>query len=135
MHSSLDKCLTRRTGRRLSSGALALIATLMLPATALAAAFRLTPHIANHAPIVNKLWPIRIDVTRGATKLSGSVSYDFLFSGSVVSTQKGHSFTKGVYRDSLLFPPKSTGVPLTLRIVVTTRFGTEHIDWKVTAHT
>jgi hypothetical protein len=130
MHTSIQPS-SRRSRRRVTSSALALTAALALPASALAANFKLTPHIANHAPTINKKWPITIDVTKGKTKLSGSVTYQFLFSGSVVSTQKGHSFTNGVYKDSLDFPSKSIGQPLTLRIVVKTKDGTEHVDWAI----
>ncbi|HEX3804983.1 MAG TPA: hypothetical protein VHV75_19310 [Solirubrobacteraceae bacterium] len=132
MHTSLQP-RGSRSRRRVTSLALALIAALMLPASALAASFKLTPHIANHTPIINKKWPITVDVTKGKTKLSGSVTYQFLFSGSVVSTQKGHSFKNGVYKDSLDFPANALGQALTLRIVVKTKDGTEHIDWTVKA--
>lgn len=131
MHSSLHRS-GRRARRHVTPFVLALIAALALPAAALAASFKLTPHIANHAPIVNKKWPITVDVTKGTTKLSGSVTYQFLFSGSVVSTQKGHSFKDGVYKDSLDFPSNSLGQKLTLRIVVKTKNGTEHLDWAIT---
>lgn len=120
-----------RTRRRAAAFALPLVVALALPASALAARFKLTPHIANHTPIVNKKWPITVDVTKGKAKLSGSVRYEFLFDGTVVSHQPGHKFTNGVYRDKMLFPAKSLGEPLTLRILVTTKYGTEHIDWKV----
>ncbi len=110
---------------------LALLVALALPASALAAAFKLTPHIANHTPTVNVKWPITVDVTKGKLKLNGSVKYEFLFQGSVVSHQPGHGFTRGVYKDTLLFPPDSLGQQLTLRIIVKTKYGTEHLDWAV----
>lgn len=114
--------------------ALAVAATLALPATALAAtSFTIKPHIRNHTPIINKPWPITLDVTKGTIELSGSVRYEFLFAGMVVSRQPGHRFTKGVYKDTLKFTPPSLGEHLTLRIIVTVRkYGTEHLDWKVT---
>jgi hypothetical protein len=107
---------------------------LALPASALAASFKVVPHIPNHTPTVNKKWPIALTVTKGAKKLSGSVKYEFLFNGSVVSHQAGKKFSDGIYKDELLFPPKGVGVPLTLRILVTVpKDGTQHVDWKVTA--
>jgi hypothetical protein len=132
MQTSLEKSHARRP-RHLPVFALALIVALALPASALAGTFTLTKHIPNHTPTVNKPWPITILVTKGKAKLSGSVRYEFLFDGSVVSHQPGHKFRNGVYRDTMLFPSKSVGEPLTLRILVTTKYGTEHIDWKVTA--
>jgi hypothetical protein len=120
-------------GRRAIFPVLALVAVLAMPSAALAASFKLTPHITNHTPTINKNWPVIVDVTRGKVKLSGSVKYQFLFGGAVVSTQKGHTFKNGVYRDNMIFPSSSLGEPLTLRIVVKTKYGTEHLDWKVTA--
>lgn len=109
-----------------------LIMAAALPAAAQAARFKITPHIANHTPTINKKWPVELTVTHGRTKLSGSVKYQFLFQGSVVSHQPGHAFKRGVYRDTMLFPAQSLGQPLTLRILVTVKkYGTEHIDWAV----
>ena len=113
--------------------ALAVILTLALPATALAASFKITPHIANHTPTVNKKWPVKLTINKGKTKLSGTVKYEFLFDGSVVSHQPGHKFTHGSYTDTMIFPAQSLGEPLTLRILVTVpKYGTEHLDWKIT---
>lgn len=119
--------------RGLRVAALALTITLVLPAVALAASFRITPHIANHTPTVNVKWPIELTVTRGRKELSGSVRYQFLFDGSVVSSQPGHRFGHGIFRDTMLFPSKSLGEPLTLRILVTVPayHRTEHIDWAI----
>lgn len=132
MHTSLQaRGRGRRTRRHLKPFVLALLATLALPASALAAAFKLTPHIANHTPTVNVKWPITVDVTKGKAKLNGSVKYEFLFQGLVVGHKPGHRFTRGVYKDTLLFPSDSLGQPLTVRIIVTTKYGTEHLDWAV----
>ena len=119
--------LALSTALALASAALALPAT----ATSSTARFTLTPHIANHTPIINKKWPITIDVTRGKARLSGSVRYEFLFAGTDVSNKPGHKFKDGVFKDTMLYPTKSLGEPLTLRILVTTKYGTEHIDWAV----
>ena len=132
MHATSIGTRQRRNWRRLRPVALALVLMLALPATALAAGFKITPHIPNHTPTINKKWPVRLTVTRGSTKLSGSVRYEFLFAGSVVSKQRGHKFTNGVYRDTMIFPARSLGQPLTLRILVSVpKYGTEHIDWKI----
>jgi hypothetical protein len=132
MHTSLqNRVRGPRTSGHLKTAVLAFLATLAVPASALAAAFKLTPHIANHTPTVNVKWPITVDVTKGRLKLNGSVKYEFLFQGSVVSQQPGHRFTRGVYKDTLLFPSDSLGQQLTLRISVKTKYGTEHLDWAV----
>ena len=46
-----------------------------------------------HSHRYNAKWRITVDVTRGAQKLSGSVRYEFLFAGQVVSHQSGHKFS------------------------------------------
>jgi hypothetical protein len=113
---------------------LAVATALALPASALAAGFTIRVHIANHTPVVNKRWPIELTITKGHQKLSGSVRYQWLFEGAVVRTQPQHGayrFKRGVYQDQLLFPAQSVGEPLTLRFLVKTRYGTEHVDWKL----
>jgi hypothetical protein len=112
--------------------ALATAAALALPASALAASFTVRVHIANHTPVIGRRWPIELTVTKGHRKLSGTVRYQWLFEGAVIRTQPehgGYRFKHGVYQDQLLFPAQSVGEPLTLRFLVRTRYGTEHVDW------
>ena len=104
---------------------------LLVPATASAAMFTAHLKAPNHTPTAKKPWPITVTATRGKTKLSGNVKYEFLFDGSVVSHQPGHSFTGGVYHDTLKFPSDAVGEPLTLRVIVTTKDGTVDLDWAV----
>jgi hypothetical protein len=101
---------------------------LVVPATASAAAFTAHLKAPNHTPTANKPWPITVTATRGRNKLSGSVRYEFLYDGSVVSHQPGHSFKGGVYHDTLKFPNEAAGYPLTLRVIVTTKYGTVDLD-------
>ena len=105
---------------------------LAVPASAVAAApFTAKLQAPNHSPTAGKKWYITVTATHGRTKLSGSVKYQFLFQGTVQSTQPGHSFHGGVFHDWLLFPTKSVGFPLTLRVVVTTSYGTVYLPWSV----
>jgi hypothetical protein len=117
---------------RAAVAAVAGVAALAFPASALAATFTVSAHFPNHTPIANKKWPISLEVTKGKTKLSGSVKYEFEFGGAVVSKQPGHKFTGGVYKDNLKFLPAGVGQPLTLVVLVTTKYGTKRIDWAVT---
>jgi opacity protein-like surface antigen len=121
---------------RSSLRVLALVLTalaLALPASAVAAAAPFTARLQapNHSPTAGKKWYITVTVTHGKTKLSGSVSYQFLYNGSDVGNQKGHSFKGGVYHDWLLFPALAVGHPLTLRVVVKTSYGTVYLPWAV----
>jgi hypothetical protein len=134
MQNRLLKPSGRHTRRHLGTLALATVAALALAAPALAAGFKIAVHIANHTPIAGKRWPIELRITHGRRNLSGTVRYQFLFSGVVVRTQPQHGafrFKHGVYRDQLVFPAQSIGQPLTLRFLVRTRYGREHADWRL----
>lgn len=120
-----------RALRRAVALALLTVVLLTLPASASATAFKAVLHAPNHTPTVNTKWWITVDVTRGTTKLSGSVRYEFVFDGQTVSNQPGHGFTGGVYKDSLVFPSSAIGMKLTLRTIVKTKYGTVTLPWTV----
>ncbi len=66
MHGKVSRACIRGKPS-LGPFALAVIVWLALPASALAANFKITPHIANHTPTINRKWPIRLTITsRGA---------------------------------------------------------------------
>ena len=106
-----------------------LVLALAVPAVASAAAFSAQLTAPNHTPTANKKWPITVTVTRGRTKLSGSVRYQFLFHGQVEASRPGHAFSRGVYHDTLLFPGEEIGHVLSLRVIVTTKYGTVELPW------
>jgi hypothetical protein len=118
--------------RRTTVAAAAGVAALAFPAAALAGTFTVSAHFPNHTPVANKKWPIVLDVSKGKSKLSGSVKYEFELGPMVVSHQPGHKFTGGVYKDNLTFPSDAVGQGLTLVVLVTTKDGTKSIDWAVT---
>ena len=132
MRSCLRPVLSalRRSGSVVLVG---LAVALALPALASAAPFTARLKAANHQPVANKKWPITVTVTRGRAKLSGSVRYEFLFNGAVEAHRPGHSFKHGVYHDSLLFPSEAVGYTLSLRVIVTTRYGTVQLPWWIKA--
>jgi hypothetical protein len=109
-----------------------MVALLALPAVASAAPFTAMLNAPNHTPKVNAKWRITVDVTRGSQKLAGSVRYEFLFAGQVVSHQSGHKFSGGVYRDALVFPASAVGMTLTLDTIVKTKYGTVKLPWTIT---
>ena len=131
------KSFLRPLGRRLHrQGSLVLVAgalglALVIPASASAAAFTARLKAPNHTPTMNKKWWITVTATRGRAKLSGKVSYRFVTSAGTFS-RPGHGFKHGVYRDWLLFPAAAVGHKLTLRVVVSTRYGTVDLNWAVT---
>jgi hypothetical protein len=107
---------------------LAALVVMAVPATALAGGFTAHLYVPNHQPKVGK-WPIKVTATRGTQKLSGSVYYRFLLNGTQVSKQPGHSFTHGVYYDTLIWPKRAVGHTITLKVVVRTRYGTDYLNW------
>ena len=106
----------------------AALAVMALPTTALASGFTAHLYASTHQPKVGR-WPIKVTATRGSQKLSGGVSYRFLLYGTQVSKQPGHSFTHGVYYDTLIWPKKAVGHTITLQVVVRTRYGTDSLNW------
>ncbi|MFZ0091368.1 MAG: hypothetical protein WAL63_17800 [Solirubrobacteraceae bacterium] len=113
----------------LAAGAVLMLA---IPASASAAAFSAHLKAPNHTPTANRKWPITVTATRGNAELSGNVKYQFLFQGQSVASRPGHTFTHGVFRDTLVFPGASIGHTLTLRVIVSTRYGTADLNWAVT---
>lgn len=95
---------------------------------------RVTITGTNHDPIVGRNWTYSITVTNArGQKLSGTETTHYLFSGSVVGTEKPVNvhFTNGHYRDTIQFPATSVGEPLTVEAVVRTKDGSGHADWTI----
>jgi hypothetical protein len=118
----------RRLGLRTIAILIVSTVAVGLPAGALAGGFTARLYPSSHTPKVGA-WPLKVTATRGGLKLSGSVSYRFLFQGQVVSSQPGGSFSHGVYRDTLNWPKAAIGHTVTLQVVVRTRYGTNYLDW------
>jgi len=93
----------------------------------------------SHTPKINVKYPITVTATLSGKPAHATAFYEFLFGGSVVSTQyvknnKHFSFT-GHYSDTLLFPADSAGEPLTLRVVIKAAGHTVNLNWSITSHT
>ncbi len=120
-------------------------AALAVPAVAAAPAFKATLRTPKIQPKVGKLWDITVTAKSNAGRpLRASAYYQFVFNGQVVSTQYPAPGTKGVgirhspltftghFSDQLLFPARSAGIPLTLRVVVTsTGHGTVKLNHNI----
>lgn len=100
-------------------------------------------HAPNHHPTAGKLWWITVSARSPSGRaMRASAYYQFLYNGQVVSKQypnphslrhaprRPYSFT-GRYRDSILWPKRSIGIPLTFRVVIRVGRTTKHVDWKV----
>jgi hypothetical protein len=92
---------------------------------------RVTLAAPTHHPAVDAPWPITIRAYGpGGRPLRAEVRYRFLFGGSVVARRSHHRF-KGTFHDTLRWPARSTGLPLTFRAVVTTALGRRNLDYPV----
>lgn len=125
----------------------AFAAALLIPAAS-AQAFVAKLEANGHHPKAGKTWPIKVSAHRDNGKpMRASAFYQFVFQGQVVRTcaarphgnhhkcvqGKPYKF-RGSYKDKLIWPKKSVGVPLTLRVVVHGRHaGTKKLNYKVTA--
>jgi len=107
---------------------LSTLGLLAVPATALAGSFTAKLQIGSHQPKVG-YQPLTVTATKGATKLAGTVRYQFLFDGQVVSKQPGGKFSHGVYHDKLKWPSDAVGHTITLQVVVNTKYGTDYLNW------
>jgi hypothetical protein len=124
---------------------LAVLAAVSVAAPASAASFRMTLKTPKSQPRAGKYWHITVGARTGSgKKLHATAWYQFVFNGQVVSTQypdpKTHEVGRrktpwpfyGSYSDDLIFPARSVGIPLTVRVVVKVKGrGTQHRDRKV----
>jgi hypothetical protein len=122
----------------------AAVAVLATAPAAEAASWVMKLSTPSTQPRVGKGWKITVGAhTRSGHALRARAYYKFLYQGQVVSTQypspgkppgtahKPYAF-RGRYSDTLRFPARSRGVPLTLRVVVTVRGrGTQHRDKRI----
>lgn len=124
-------------------------AALVLPTTAGAAgAAGFVAHLnaPNHHPKAGKLWYITVSARTSSGKPLRAVAwYEYYYNGQKVATRnpsprnpndesggpRPYPF-KGSYRDGILWPKRSVGIPLTFRVVVKVKgLGTRKLDWKV----
>lgn len=109
-------------------------------ASALAAgSIRVSIKGLNHSPTANRQWTYSLTVTSvSGSKLSGTVTTEFLFGGAVVGHQppENAQFKNGVYHDTLRFPAQAKGFPLVgvhlvLEAVVHTADGSGEASWSI----
>jgi hypothetical protein len=85
----------------------------------------------THRPAVGAPWPITIRAyDPGGRPLRAEVRYRFLFGGTVVARRSHYRF-RGTFHDTLRWPARSAGLPLTFRAVVTTPLGKRNLDYRV----
>jgi hypothetical protein len=92
----------------------------------------------THTPPIKTSVPISVTATLAGKPVKGATAkYEFLFGGTVVSTQypryNKHFTFNGHFSDTLIFPPDSVGEPLTLRFVIADAGHTVGFNWAIDA--
>jgi hypothetical protein len=134
------------TMKRSCITALAAAVALAVPASTGAASFVATFKAPNHHPKAGKLWYISVTARTQSGKPVRAVAwYEYYYQGQKVATRnpspndprdmsggpRPWAF-KGSYRDGILWPQRSVGIPLKFRVVVKAKgLGTRNLDWKV----
>jgi hypothetical protein len=97
-------------------------------------ALRASLHGDNHAPKAGKLWHYAVLATDASGHaVGGTVDTEFVFGGAVVGHESPptHRLRNGRLNDSVTYPARSIGLPLTFRVVVHTGLGTVTLNWPV----
>ena len=88
----------------------------------------------SHHPVAGRRWHYRVTVTDAAGKpLTGTETTHYTFGGAVVGTEhpENVNFSRGVYNDTIEFPPAAVGHPLELEVVVHTDAGSATVSWPI----
>ena len=120
-----------------------LIATLALAAGLLggsAAPVRVAIVAPNSTPKVNTHWNYTVRVSSGGKPVSGRLTEQIVdpLGGShpvqlgLTKTNITNRPIKGTFRDFIIWPASSRGIPLTLRVVVTVGQGKHVLTYSVT---
>jgi hypothetical protein len=141
---------TRRRERLRNRIAVLAVAVGMLATAASAQAFVAKLKAPTHRPHAGKQWPIKVSAHRkNGKRVHASAYYQFVYQGQVVQSCKplpskpggrkcnngttaGRYHFFGSYRDVVVWPKKSIGLPLTFRVVVHARHdGTKRLNYAV----
>jgi hypothetical protein len=88
----------------------------------------------NHSPKIRHKWEYFVEATSSTGRpLAGKVLTEFLFSGQVEGKESPpyHDLAGGKLANKITFPPESLHIPLTVQVVVTTKYGSLTLDWSV----
>lgn len=96
--------------------------------TPTAAVVRVRVRVPGRRPVAGRPFPITVLASENGRPATGRISYGFVVAGQVVARRSNYRFRGGRFRDTLRFPTRAVGVPLTLRVFVTTRRGRGQAD-------
>lgn len=94
----------------------------------------------THQPTINVHWTYAVHLTRGGKPLTGRITVQIVDPiGGVHPVQFGNTKTditrfrfRGVFRDYIIWPPESRGIPLKLRVIVVRTAFRKVISYAVT---
>lgn len=87
-------------------------------------------HAGTHHPTAGRLWPVQFTATRSGRPVRATVQYEYLYNGTVVAHVSHYTFT-GRFSDTLNFPARAVGYPLTFRAVISSGGSTVNLDYAV----
>jgi hypothetical protein len=94
----------------------------------------------GHSPKINTHWSYTLKVTRGGKPAAARVTAQIVVLGTAYPVQFGKSTRnivnwpfKGTFKDFVIWPPESRGIPLTFRLTVKAGTAKKVIDYTVTA--
>jgi hypothetical protein len=144
----LEPLLGLTHGRQTTLGRMTLAAVVAAVAAAgsllagSAAPLKVTVAGAGHTPKVGAHWTYSVTVTRGGKPVAAKLTAQIVDPlGGSHPVQLGSTKVnvigrpiRGTFRDFILWPKSSQGIPLTLRIVVTSGGAKRAVSYAVTSH-
>ncbi len=123
--------------RHVSAVLVVCAAAATLVGAAAAASVQVTVHAANHAPKVNKPWPVTVTVTEAGKLVAATLTMQILFSGipvGKIDNGRVYHFV-GTWKEragnEITFPAASRGVPLTVQFIVKAVAQTIRKNWSI----
>jgi hypothetical protein len=71
---------------------------------------------ATHKPVVGEDWTMTVSAARGSAPVTGKVKIDVVYQGKVARHVTTTQLTKGSFSKKIVWPDRSVGYPLTMRI-------------------
>ena len=90
----------------------------------------------THKRQYDAVWPITVTARRNGKPIAGRIYYQFLSFGRIVACRTVKTPARprfsGTFHDTIQWPRKSVGLPLTFRVVLRTKYGLKNINYAVT---
>ena len=123
--------------RYLGSVLVACAASAALAGPAAAASVQVTVHAVNHAPKINKPWPVTVTVTQAGKPVAATLTMQILFNGipvGKIDNGRVYHFV-GTWKEKagneITFPAASRGQPLTVQFIIRAAGQTIRKNWSI----